>query len=161
METYFSNVNKISKGFILRKWIFLCIFILIFQGCEPLEAITDTYADVIDEFTEDDNNDESEVGQVLVSPNFPSATQVFFDITVLTKAGTFVKDDTAVKCFFTNTDFPDSSFDFDVLITSGVTSCGTNNTEGTIPFNFTFVAVVEGVSSETSAFTIQPGATAG
>jgi hypothetical protein len=160
METYFSNVNKISKCSILRKWIFLSIFILIFQGCEPLEAITDTYADVVDEFTEDDNNDESEVGQVLVSPNFPAATQVFFDITVLTKAGTLVKDDTAVKCFFTNTDFPDFSFDFDVLTTSGVTSCGTNNTEGTIPFNFIFVAVVEGVSSETSAFTIPPGATA-
>jgi hypothetical protein len=160
METYFTNVNKISKCFILRKWIFLSIFILIFQGCEPLEAITDTYGDIVDEFTEDDNNDESEVGQVLVSPNFPSATQAFFDVTVLTKAGTLVKDDTAVKCFFNNTDFPEFSFDFDVLTTSGVTSCGTNNTEGTIPFNFTFVAVVEGVSSDTTAITLPAGATA-
>jgi hypothetical protein len=160
METYFSNVQKTSKTFIFRQWILLSIFILIFQGCNPIEAITDTYADVVDEFTEDDNNDESTVGQVLVSPNFPSATQAFFDVTVLTKAGTLVKDDTAVKCFFTDTEFPEFSFDFDVLTTSGVTSCGTNNTEGALPFSFTFVAVVEGVSSDTTAITLPAGATA-
>ncbi len=78
----------------------------------------------------------------------------------LTKAGTLVNDDTAVKCIFTNTQFPDSSFDFDVATTSGVASCGTNNDDGTIQFVFTFEAVVEGVSSKTTTITLPPGATA-
>lgn len=159
METHISTVNKISKYFILRKCIFLSIFILLLQGCEPIEAITDTYGAVIDEFTEEENNDELEVGQVLVQPSFTSATAVTMTVTVLNKAGTLIRDDTEVKCIFTDTEF-NTFFDFNELTTSGTVGCGTNTTESTTSFPISFVAVAGGVTSDPVILTLPPGATA-
>ncbi len=161
MEVNIHNVNRVSKCFILRKWIFLSIFILLFQGCEPLEAITDTYSDIIDEVSSDGNDDNLAVGQVIVEPSFTSGTAVTMTVTVLNKEGNFIRDDTEVKCIFTNSEVPEFFFDFIERTISGTVVCNTNNTAGTSPFPISFVATSEGVSSDPIAITLPPGATTG
>lgn len=149
----------ISKYAFGRKWVLLSIFLFLLQGCEPLEAITDTYSDIINEVSSDGNDDNLAVGKVLVQPSFTSATNVTMTVTVLNKEGNFIRDDTEVKCTFTNNNFNNFSFDFNESTTSGTIGCSTNNTEGTLPFSFTFVATAGGVSSDPVILTLPPGAT--
>jgi hypothetical protein len=150
------NFKKIRFLFFHSKFIYCAvslILVLLIVNCNPIEAITDTFADVVDEVSSDGNDDNLVVGQILTQASFTSPGDIAVSVTVLSKAGSPIKDDTEIKCLFTEPS-SGSFIEFNVQTVSGVNSCNLTNMGNPFPTTQTFVATVGGVSSNTLTYTL-------
>ena len=127
-------------------------------GCNPIEAITDTYGEVVDIVTSEDNDDNLVVGQVIGLATFTSPNSVAVSYTVLNKLGEPIKDDTAVLCSIFSVD--DNAFEFqqtESTVSGQVSRCGISNAG--IAESFIATATSGGISSEPINFTLGPDGT--
>ncbi len=144
---YFSRKNNFF-GF------FCSIFLILLCACNPIEAITDTYADIVEEVSSDDNNDDTAVGQVIAQAAFTSPNSVTVTVAVTNKLGNLIRDNTEVNCSFFSIDDGFVNLEFTEPTVSGQTTCTFTN--GGVAETFTFTATSEGVSSNTLTFTLGP-----
>jgi|TARA_B110000467_G_C17928330_1_gene268592 hypothetical protein len=70
-------------------------------SCDPIEAISDTFTEIGEEISPKGNDDNLVVWQVLAQITFTSPGNASVAVKVLSKAGSAIKDDTEVKCVFT------------------------------------------------------------
>jgi len=141
--------------------LIFCLFFLSFVigiiGCEPLEAITDTYADIVDVVSSEDNDGNQEVGKVIGTATFTGPNSVGVSYTVLNKNGEFIKDNTPVICSIFSVDDNATEFQITEKTTSGqISGCGITNAG--IAESFIATATSEGISSEPISFTLGPEA---
>lgn len=131
----------------------LFAFISLFAACNPFEELTDAYGDVVDEVVGDDNDEDEQVGTVVASLTFPALNSVTASVTVFTKKGDLVKDDTKVRCVYSSVE-SGSVFNDDTQPTvSGAVTCITiENTVNLQTTQLSFVATSEGVSSDPQFF---------
>jgi hypothetical protein len=136
-----------------KKKIYSLIYCLFFlallignTGCEPLEAITDVYADIVDGVAPEDENKEENVGEVALTANTFANTTTTYDIAVFNQLGNRLVRPVEVTCVFT-----DKATDTVASSTTGVTVDGRTTcsfVNGSEVFVFYFVvATAEGVSS--------------
>ncbi len=152
--------KKIKKNNLVESWFVLAILFFALQGCNPAEVISDTFSGIVDQVSSEDNDDDLVVGQVLVQASFTGTANVDFSITVLSKAGSFIKDDTLVNCRYTNSSTGALVIEFDEPTVTGAASCGLTNEASTQPISFNFVATAEGVSSDALLISLPAGQTA-
>ncbi|GEM_PF-1370728 len=149
-------VNKFN----FVSWFILAIFFFSIQGCNPIEAISDTFSGIVDEISSEDNDDDLIVGQVLTQASFTTSATVSFSITVLSKAGSLIKDDTLVNCRYTRPSTGAVIIEFEESTVSGLASCGLTNDASTQEIALNFIATAEGVSSDVIFVTLPAGVTA-
>jgi hypothetical protein len=149
-------INKLSFGSLL----ILGIFFLVIQGCNPIEAISDTFSGIVDEVSSEDDDGDLIVGQVLTQASFTTSATVSFSITVLSKAGSLIKDDTLVNCRYTRPSTGAVIIEFEESTVSGLVSCGLTNDTSTREIALNFIATAEGVSSDVTSITLPAGVTA-
>jgi hypothetical protein len=136
-------------------YLFFLAFVIGIIGCEPFEAITDTYADIVDTVAPDDNDGDQEVGRVIGTATFTGPNTVSVSYTVLNKNGEFIKDNTPVVCSIFSVDDNATEFQLTEKTTSGqVSGCGITNAG--VAESFIATAVTEGISSEPISFTLGP-----
>jgi hypothetical protein len=127
------------------------VFVLNNISCNPIEAITDTYADIVDEVLPDDENKEENVGEVIISGITLSTNTVTSTVTVLNQLGNAIPRIVGIGCTFT--DLSDNTI---ISQTSGVTTDGIgecNAINGTsLGLTVSQVAISEGVSSQAQIF---------
>jgi hypothetical protein len=143
LKRYLGNIKKTSS-------LFFCLFFLALlignTGCKPLEAITDTYAEIIDGVAPEDENKEENVGEVTLTANTFADSVTTYDVTVFNQLGNRLVRPVEVTCVFT-----DKATQTVVSSTTGVTVDGRTTcsfVNGSEVFVFYFVvATAEGVSS--------------
>jgi hypothetical protein len=138
-------------------YLWCCALALVFAlsniSCDPIEAITDTYGDIVDEILPDDENKEENVGEVIISAITLATNTVTSTVTVLNQLGNVIPRVVGIDCTFT-----DVATNGIIAKTSGVTTDGIgecNAINGTsLGLTISQVAVSEGVSSQTQVFFI-------
>jgi hypothetical protein len=136
-------------------YLWYCALALVFAlsniSCDPIEAITDTYADIVDEVLPEDENKEENVGQVLISGVTLATNTVSTTVTVLNQLGNLIPRVVGIDCTFTNL-----STNAIVAQTSGITTDGVGNCNaingGSLGVTVSQVAVTEGVASQAQVF---------
>lgn len=145
---------KKKKASSLAFCLFFLILIIGNIGCEPLEAITDTYANIIEGVTPEDDNKEETVGTVSMTL-ISSVTNVDdFTITVLNLNGDRLVRPVEVNCIFTDNNTQQVVSTTTGTTTDGQTTCSLIN-GGTSFIFYTAVATAEGVTSSPSVLFVE------
>jgi hypothetical protein len=114
------------------------------------------FSGIGEEISSDGNDDNLVVEQILGQATFTSPGDVAVAITVLSKAGSPIKDDTLVTCLFT--EISSGSFiKFNTSTVSGTTSCNLTNMGNPNPTTQALVATAGGISSDTLSYTLTGG----
>jgi hypothetical protein len=147
-------MKKNGKLYYLLFCAFAVVFALNNINCNPIEAITDTYGDIVDEILPEDENKEENVGQVIINvPATGAGNTIATTVTVLNQLGNLMPRIVGVNCTFT-----DLSTNLIITQTSGATTDGIaqcNAVNGTsLGITASQVAVSEGVSSQAQIFFI-------
>jgi len=125
------------------------------MGCEPLEAITDTYAEIIDGVAPEDENKEESVGAVSMAliSSFTSVDD--FTITVFNQNGDRLTRPVEVNCIFTDNNTEQVASSTTAATVDSQTTCSFIN--GSTSFiSYTAVAIAEGVTSDPSTLFVAP-----
>ncbi len=139
-------------------YLLFCAFVAVFAlnniNCNPIEAITDTYGDIVDEILPEDENKEENVGQVIINvPATGTGNTIATTVTVLNQLGNLMPRIVGVNCTFT-----DVATNLVITQTSGATTDGVaqcNAVNGSsLGVTVSQVAVSEGVSSQAQVFFI-------
>jgi len=147
-------MKKNGKIYHLLFCVIAAVFALSNISCDPIEAITDTYGDIVDEILPEDENKEENVGQVIINvPATGAGNTIATTVTVLNQLGNLMPRVVGVNCTFT-----DLSTNLVITQTSGATTDGIaqcNAVNGSsLGVTVSQVAVSEGVSSQAQVFFI-------
>lgn len=139
-------------------YLLLCAFVVVFAlnniSCNPIEAITDTYGDIVDEVLPNDENKEENVGQVIINvPATGSGNTIATTVTVLNQLGNLMPRVVGVSCTFTNLSTNALVTQTSGATTDGVAQCNAVNGDS-LGVTVSQVAVSEGVSSQAQIFFI-------
>jgi hypothetical protein len=131
--------------------LWYCAIALVFAlsniSCDPIEATTDTYADIVDEILPDDENKEENVGQVIINvPATGTGNTIATTVTVLNQLGNLIPRIVAVNCTFTDLSTNGIITQTSGATTDGIAQCNALN-GSTLGVTVSQVAVSEGVSS--------------
>jgi hypothetical protein len=136
-------------------YLLFCAFVLVFAlnniSCNPIEVITDTYTDIIDEVLPEDENKEENVGEVIISGLTLSTNTVTSTITVLNQLGDVIPRIVGINCTFTDLSTNDIFAQTSGVTTDGVGSCNAIN-GSSLGLAVSQVAVSEGVASQAQVF---------
>ena len=145
--------NKLNSKNLLFCAIAL-LFALVNINCDPIEAITDTYADIVDEVLPDDENTEENVGKVIINvPATGTGNTITTTVTVLNQVGNIIPRIVAVDCTFTDVATNAVVTQSQGATTDGIATCNAVN-GGSLGVTVSHVAVSEGVSSQAQIFFI-------
>ena len=118
-------------------------------GCDPIEAITETYADIVEDIGPKDDNKEETVGTVSMTL-ISSLTNVDqFTVTVLNLNGGRLTRPVEVTCTFTDNNTQTIASETSGSTVDGQTLCSFINGSPNFVF-YTGVATAEGVTSTPS-----------
>jgi hypothetical protein len=139
-------------------YLFFCMFAAVLAlsniSCEPIEAITDTYADIVDEILPEDENKEENVGEVIINvPATGTGNTIATTVTVLNQLGNLMPRIVAVNCTFTDVATNSVITETSGATTDGVAQCNAIN-GSSLGVTVSQVAVSEGVSSQAQIFFI-------
>ncbi len=151
------DLRPMKKNRNLYFWLFCAFGLVLALGnisCDPIEAITDTYGEIVDEIAPNDENKEENVGQVIINvPATGTGNTITTTVTVLNQLGNLMPRIVAVECTFT-----DVATNFVVTQTSGATTDGVAECNavngGALGITVSQIAVSEGVSSQAQVFFI-------
>lgn len=130
------------------------VFVLSNISCDPIEAITDTYGEIVDEILPDDENKEENVGKVIIGlTSTGTGNTAESTVTVLNQLGNLINRVVKVDCTFTNISTNTVLTQTQGFTTDGVAQCNAIN-GGSLGVSVTQVAVAEGISSQTQVFFI-------
>ncbi len=139
-----------ANGFLVSFLVFLYI------GCSPLEAITDTYSDIVGEVLPEDENIEETISSVNFTLNGGTTTTAEFLVTVLNSNGDRVLRPVEVLCTFTNVNTQAVVTQNSNITTNGQASCSVFNGDLN-GINFTGFATAEGVNSASTTLLFLDG----
>jgi len=160
-ENYFNSFWFVLKA--MKKngkiyYFLFCTFAVVFAlsniSCDPIEAITDTYGDIVDEVLPDDENTEENVGQVIINvPATGTGNTISTTVTVLNQLGNLIPRIVPVSCTFTDIATSEIITQTSGATTDGIAQCNAVN-GGSLGVTVSQVAVSEGVSSQAQFFFI-------
>ncbi len=136
-----------------HKILFCQVYYLLFLtfavgiiGCNPIEAITDTYANIIDEVIPEDENIEETISSVNFTLNGGTTTTAEFLATVLNSNGDRITRPVQVICTFTNVNTQALVTQSTSITTNGQATCSIFNGDVN-GINFSGFATAGGVNS--------------
>ncbi len=146
---------KKKKAYSLIYGLFFLALLIGNTGCEPLEAITDAYADIVDDIGPDDDNNEETVGTVSMTLISSFTNVDDFTITVLNLNGDRLTRPVAVTCIFTDKNTQEIVSTTTASTVDSQATCSFIN--GSTSFiSYIAVATAEGVTSDSSNLFVEP-----